>query len=122
MGETKRARKIESYFYSYEDYRWKLLLLEGPGIFCYCLSTLYGYKKGLLCETAEKIIDEHLKKCQWCKYLVEGMISLDMAFLKAKLANRSREAERYHREKILSELHDPYAELTKKILRAWNML
>lgn len=122
MGETERVKKIESYFYGYENFRWKLLLLEGPGTFCYCLTTLYGFKKGLLNKTAEMIVEEHLNKCQWCKYLVAGMIALDVAFSKAKLAGRNREAERYYREKILSELHDPLTELTKKILRAWNML
>ena len=122
MADGEKRKRIETYFYEYENYRWKLLLLEGPGTFCYCLSTLYGYKKHLLNKTAEMIVEEHLNKCQWCKYLVAGMIALDVAFLNAKLVGRNREAERYYREKILSELHNPLTELTRKILRAWNML
>jgi len=118
----KFTKEVRELFYSFENLYLKMILMEGPGLFCYSLPTLYRFSKNNLCPAAEKIVEKHLNQCQWCRYVVLSLLAIEKAFLKAKLANLEKSATKFYNLNILTKLYDTQSEFAQKLLRAWNII
>lgn len=120
--DKEQEKKVKEFFYPFENLRCKMSLMEGPGIFCYSLPTLARFSKNNLCPLAEKVVDEHLSHCQWCRYVVLSLLAIDKAFFNAKRSGLEKAVTNFYNLKILTELVDAQSELAQKLLRAWNII
>lgn len=118
----KSEKEARKFFYTFENLYLRMLLMEGPGLFCYSLPTLYRFSKSSLCPAAEKIINEHLSQCQWCRCVVLSLLAIEKAFFNAKLAGLEKDAVKFYNSEILTKLSDTQSEIAQKLLRAWNLI